>query len=235
MQELQTSSEVETIGQKRTIKKRARARTKELIEAILIALVIAVILRIFVVQAYRVDSNSMADSMVEGDFIFINKFIYHFTEPAINDIVVFEYPLNPSKDFIKRIVAVEGQTVEINSKQLYVDGDPVMLPDRGKYIDPEMIPIDLAPRDYFGPKRVPTGHVFVLGDNRDNSQDSRDWGFLDKNLIKGKAMFVYFSWKPDPKAPKWSSPYIDKLVTIPFHTITHFPWRINWGHLLRTF
>jgi signal peptidase I len=217
------------------LKKRARARTKEMIEAILIALVIAAVLRIFVVQAYRVDSDSMSDTLVEGDFIFVNKFIYHFRNPAINDIVVFQYPLNPTKDFIKRIVAVEGQTVEIIGKKLYVDGRQVPLPGEGKYIDDKILHPEFSGRDYFGPKQVPVGQVFVLGDNRDNSQDSRQWGFLDRNLIKGKAMIVYFSWKPDSKAPRWSAPYIDKLFILPFYALTHFPSRIQWERLLKTF
>jgi len=171
MQEIQNLSEIKTIGKARTQKLRARARTKELIEAILIALVIAVILRIFVIQAYRVDSGSMAGTMIPGDFIFVNKFIYHFQEPQVDDIIVFEYPLNPNKDFIKRVVAVEGQTVEIIGKQLYVDGEPVPMPPEGKFIDDEVIPAEFSNRDYFAPKQVPVGHVFVLGDNRDNSDD----------------------------------------------------------------
>jgi signal peptidase I len=235
MQNTQSVSQVETIGKSRTQKKRARARTRELIEAILIALVIAAILRIFVIQAYRVDSDSMAGTMVEGDFIFVNKFIYYFQDPAAGDIIIFEYPLNPSKDFIKRIVAVEGQTVEIVGKQLYIDGLAESLPEDAKFIDDNVLPPDYSPRDFFGPKEVPVGHVFVLGDNRDNSQDSRNWGFLDISKIKGKAMFTYFSWKPDPNAPKWGPPYIDKLVTIPFYNLAHFPWRVNWGRLFKTF
>lgn len=233
MQETQSFPKVETIGKTRTLKRRARARTKELIEAILVALVIAVILRIFVVQAYRVDSDSMANSLGEGDFIFVNKFIYHFTDPAPNDVIVFSYPLNPSKDFIKRVIAVEGQTVEIIGKQLYIDGKPTPLPRNGKFSDERIIPPELSTRDFFGPKQVPAGHVFVMGDNRDNSQDSRAWGVLDKSLIKGKAMFVYFSWKNDPNAPKWGPPYFDKVFTIPIYNITHAPWRIQWGRLFK--
>ncbi len=235
MQDVQNVSNVKTIGQTRSQKRRARARIKDIIEAVLIALVIAVILRIFVVQAYRVDSNSMAGTMVQGDFIFVNKFIYHFGDPKVGDVIIFEYPLNPSKDFIKRVVAVEGQTVEIVAKQLYVDGEPVPLPKNARYTDDKIIPADFSNRDFFGPKQVRLGHVFVLGDNRDNSEDSRNWGFLDKNLIKGKAVFTYFSWKPDPNAPQWGPPYIDKVVTIPFYNIIHFPGRVNWGRLFSTY
>jgi len=234
MQDVQDISQVNTLRQSRIRKKRLRARTKEIIEAVLIALVIAVILRIFVVQAYRVDSESMSNTLKEGDFIFINKFIYHFQEPQVGDIIIFEYPLNSSKDFIKRVIATEGQTVEIIGKQLYVDNEPVGLPDEGKISDFRIIPADLSTRDFYGPKQVPANHVFVMGDNRDNSDDSRMWGFLDKNKIKGKAMLVYFSWKKDSSAPKWSSPYIDKIFSIPFYNITHFPWRVNWTRLFKS-
>jgi len=130
-------------------------------------------------------------------------------------------------------VAVEGQTVEIIGKQLYVDGKPFAFPKDGKYASDQIIPPELSTRDFFGPKQVPAGHVFVLGDNRDNSQDSRAWGALDKKLIKGKAMFVYFSWEPDRDAPKWGAPYIDKIFAIPIYHITHFPWRIQWERLFR--
>jgi signal peptidase I len=235
MQEVQNVPNVTTIGQTRSLKRRARERIKDIIEAVLIALVIAVILRIFVVQAYRVDSDSMAGTMIRGDFIFVNKFYYHFGEPKAGDIIVFEYPLNPTKDYIKRIVATEGQTVEIIAKQLYIDGAPVQLPSEARFTDDKIVPAEFSNRDFYGPKEVPVGHVFVLGDNRDNSQDSRTWGFLDKSMIKGKAMFTYFSWKPDPNAPQWGPPYIDKIITIPFYNLVHLPSRVNWGRLFKTF
>lgn len=226
---------VQTIGRVRSIKRRARARVKEYIEAVLIALVIAVVLRVFVVQAYRVESGSMENTLHVGDFLFVNKYIYHFQEPEPGDIIVFKYPLNPTKDFIKRVIAVEGQTVEVVEKIVYVDDQPVTDPPEGKHIDSRLLPKELSTRDFFGPKIVPFGHVFVLGDNRDDSKDSRFWGFVSKEQIKGRAFFTYFSWIPDPNAPEWSSPYIDKIVTIPFYNITHFPWRVDWSRLFRTY
>ncbi|MFH1892750.1 MAG: signal peptidase I [Candidatus Zixiibacteriota bacterium] len=229
------SDAVATIGKTRMMKRRARYRVKEYVEAILIALVIASILRVFVVQAYRVESGSMEDTMETGDFVFVNKFIYHFRNPVPGDVIVFEYPLNPSRDFIKRVVAVEGQIVEIKSKQLFVDGQPVPDPVGAKHIDSRIIPSELSTRDHFGPKQVPPGQYFVMGDNRDDSRDSRFWGFVDLSKIKGKSMIVYFSWKDDPNAPEWSSPYIDKIVTIPFYNLINFPSRVGWSRLFKTF
>ncbi len=226
---------IATIARARTVRRRARSRIKEYIEAILVALVIAVILRVFVVQAYRVESGSMEDTLQIGDFLFINKFIYHLREPVQGDIIVFKYPLNPTKDFIKRVVATEGQTVYVVSKEVYVDGQLVPLPGEAKHSDRRLIPAELSTRDYFGPMQVPPGQLFVMGDNRDESRDSRFWGFVDKKAVKGRAFFTYLSWKPDPNAPKWSSPYIDKVFTIFFYNLTHFPWRIGWSRLFTTY
>ncbi len=233
MNELQPEA-VATFGRTRMIKRRARARAKDYIEAILIALVIAVILRVFVIQAYRVESGSMEDTLAEGDFLFVNKFIYHFRDPAPGDIIVFEYPLNPTKDFIKRVVATEGQTVEVVNKRLYIDGQEVADPLRAKHIDTKTLPPELSTRDFFGPKQVPPGQLFVLGDNRDDSRDSRFWGFVDKGAVKGKAVMIYFSWMPDPNAPKWTAPYIDKIFSMFFYNIAHFPSRIGWSRLFRS-
>ena len=217
------------------IKRRARARARDYIEAILIALVIAVILRVFVIQAYRVESGSMEEALQEGDFLFVNKFIYHFRDPAPGDIIVFEYPLNPSKDFIKRVIATEGQTVEVINKKLYINGQAVLDPPGAKHTDVKYLPPELSTRDFFGPKQVPPGQLFVLGDNRDDSRDSRFWGFVDKTAVKGKAVMIYFSWSPDPNAPQWSAPYIDKVFSITFYNIAHFPSRVGWSRLFRVF
>ena len=234
MSEIQAET-ITTIGRVRTEKRRAQARVKEYVEAVLIALVIAAILRVFVVQAYRVESGSMENTLQVGDFLFVNKFIYHFRDPAPNDIIVFEYPLNPAKDYIKRVVAVEGQTVEVVAKKVYIDGKLAAEPELAKHIDSKYLPVELSARDYFGPKQVPPGQLFVMGDNRDDSKDSRFWGFVDKRQVKGRTFLIYFSWKADPNAPQWSSPYIDKVFTIFFYNLVHFPWRIGWSRLFRTF
>jgi signal peptidase I len=223
---------VQTITAARLASRKKQTFVKEYIEAVLIALVIAVILRMFVVQAYRVNSGSMESTLLTGDFIFVNKFSYYFSEPKVGDIIVFEYPLNPSKDFIKRIVALPGQKVEIVDKNLYVDDE--LVPDAGGVIhrDPEIIPELFSPRDNFGPFEIPAGQYFVLGDNRDDSQDSRFWGFLESKYIKGKGMFIYWSWEPDSNAPTIGPPlYIDGLISSILYNIVHFPGRIRWERL----
>lgn len=213
------------------MRRKIKGTSREYLEAILVAVVIAVVLRAFVAQAYRIPSDSMTDTLLVGDFILVNKFAYHFREPQPGDILVFKYPLNPSKDFVKRCIAVEGQTVEIRDKTVYVDNQMTPNPPGVRFTDPHVIKADLSNRDNFGPLTVPPGSVFVLGDNRDDSKDSRSWGFLDKSMIRGNAMIVYWSWAPDPNAPRWESPYIWPLLSIPFYNLAHFPSRVRWDRI----
>jgi len=201
------------------------------IEVLFLALLIAFLLRTFIVQAYKLPSSSMEDSLLSGDFILVNKLHYRYNEPKPGEIIVFKYPLNPSKDMVKRVVALEGQTVEIRNKIVYVDGKMVPDPDLAKHSDPRILPVDYSARDNFGPVQVPAGHLFVLGDNRDDSQDSREWGFLDRSFIKGKAMIVYWSWTADPHAPRFRSPYITPLLEIIFYNLGHLGDRLRLGRI----
>ncbi|MEW6016139.1 MAG: signal peptidase I [Candidatus Zixiibacteriota bacterium] len=204
---------------------------REYFEVILISLGAAIFLRLFVVSAYRVDSSSMEDTLFEGDYIFVNKLAYSFGSPKEGDIVVFQSPLNPTKEYIKRIVALPGQTVEVVDKVIYVDNRLAEIYPHMKNSDPKILPMQLSFRDNFGPIQVPAGEYFVLGDNRDESQDSRFWGFLPKDKIRGKALFVYWSWVPDPKSPKWSFPYIHSVVQMGFYFISNFPSKTRWERL----
>ena len=201
------------------------------IEVLFLALLIAFLLRTFIVQAYKLPSSSMEDSLLSGDFILVNKLHYRYNEPKPGEIIVFKYPLNPSKDMVKRVVALEGQTVEIRNKIVYVDGKMVPDPDLAKHSDPRILPVDYSARDNFGPVQVPAGHLFVLGDNRDDSQDYREWGFLDRSFIKGKAMIVYWSWTADPHAPRFRSPYITPLLEIIFYNLGHLGDRLRLGRI----
>ena len=191
--------------QSATVRRDGRAKTlfREYTEAILPAIILFLVIRTFLFQAFRIPSASMEDTLAIGDFLFVNKFLYGakvpfldvrlpgIRDPKPGDIIVFKYPRDTRKDYIKRCVAVEGQTVEIRNKRVYVDGvlreEPFV-----KHTDPLTRPGDV--RDYLGPVVVPKGQLFMMGDNRDNSSDSRYWGFLDRNLIKGKALFIYWSW-----------------------------------------
>ena len=203
---------------------RAKARIKstfrEYVEALLLAIVLTVVIRGLVIQAFRIPTGSMEDTLLVGDFLFVNKMVYgseidigfggnrilYYRFPAIGepkpgDIIVFRYPDDPARDFIKRCVAVGGQVVEIREKVLYVDGRPREEP-YAVHKDPRVLPRETSRRDNFGPFQVPQGHLFMMGDNRDNSHDSRFWGALPRNLVKGKAMFLYWSWDADRRLPR---------------------------------
>ena len=187
---------------------------REWIQTVLIVLVVVITFRGVVAQAYQIPTGSMERTLLVGDYLYINKvlygseidigfgghrYFYHrfpaIRQPKPGDIIVFRYPVDVRQDFIKRCVAVGGQTVAIRDKVLYVDGvkrdEPFAVHD-----DPRVLPREISIRDNFGPYIVPAGHLFMMGDNRDNSSDSRVWGPLPTNLIKGKAMFTYFSWDP---------------------------------------
>ncbi len=205
---------------------------REYLETGIIALIAAVLLRVFVVSAYKVNSESMADTLLQGDYIFVNKLAYEYGgEPRVGDIVVFEYPNNPEKEYIKRIVAGPGQQVEVADKVLYIDGQVAEIPPLSKHIDKRIIPGDLSFRDNFAPYVVPAGQYFMMGDNRDDSQDSRFWGAVDRQYIRGKAVFVYWSWEPAQDTPGWESPYVDDVVLWIGHGLWNFPTHVRWDRL----
>jgi len=224
---------------------RKKSKFREYVEVIVISVVLALIVRTYIVQAFRIPSGSMEDTLLVGDFLLVSKFIYRFTDPKPGDIIVFKYPQDLKRDFIKRCVAIEGQTVQIIDKVLYIDGKSVANPPQSKFVDPKTYASDLSTRDNLGPVKVPPGHLFMMGDNRDNSRDSRYWGFLDKRLIKGKAFILYWSWKRlpgDPELSKWEGAIFRALPRFVFSffrvlvfDIVRSPWRIRWnriGHLI---
>ena len=192
-----------------------RSIIREYVEAALWALIITLFLRAFVIQAFRIPSESMKDTLLVGDFLFVNKFEYGpkipFThqrlpglrQPRRGDVIVFQFPQDPSKDFIKRCVATGGQSIEIRNKQVLVDGAALKEP-YAIHADPTVKPAGYEYRDNYGPYTVPTGELFMMGDNRDNSNDSRYWGSLDMDLVKGRAMFLYWSWDGEKNWPRWN-------------------------------
>lgn len=157
----------------------------------------------------------MKDTLLVGDHILVNKFIYGvknpFTgstwisikEPVRGDVIVFKYPRNPSQDFIKRVVGVGGDKIEIKDKKLFVNGSPFEL-QAANFRDPNIISREEGRRDNVGPITVPKGSLFVLGDNRDNSLDSRFWGFVNLKAVKGKAFMLYWSWNGDDFSVRWA-------------------------------
>jgi signal peptidase I len=180
---------------------------RENIEAIIIAVILALFIRTFVVQAFKIPSGSMETTLLIGDHILVNKFIYgiaipftdkkflQFVKPQRGDVIVFIYPEDPSKDFIKRVIAVEGDRLSIKDKRIFINGNQIEDP-YGVHKDPNIISSEggEANRDNFGPVTVPPHALFVMGDNRDRSYDSRFWGYVDLNKVKGKAFIIYWSW-----------------------------------------
>lgn len=183
-------------------------------EAILIAVILALFIRTFVVQAFKIPSGSMKPTLLVGDHILVNKFIYGvkipFTgitlipvkDPKRGDIVVFKFPEDPKKDFIKRVIAVPGDRVQIRNKKVYINDKPMEDP-YGTHIDPHTILDKVQPRDNLGPVTVPPNSFFVMGDNRDHSYDSRFWGFVKLSSVKGKAFIIYWSWDKENSGIRW--------------------------------
>jgi signal peptidase I len=181
-----------------------RSQTRDYIEAIAWAVVITLVLRTFVIQAFRIPSASMEDTLLVGDFLFVNKLEYgpkvpftHVRLPGLRrpergDVIVFQWPEDPSKDFIKRCVATGGQTLEVKHKEVFVDGAKLTEP-YAKHDSRVEEPAGYTTRDNFAPPTVAPGELFMMGDNRDNSNDSRFWGTVPMDYVKGRALFIYFS------------------------------------------
>jgi signal peptidase I len=181
---------------------------QEYSEAFVVAVVLAIIIRALFVQAFKIPSGSMQPTLLIGDHILVNKLIYgiripftdkrfpEFVQPRRGDVIVFVFPEDRTKDFIKRVVAVAGDTIEIRNKQLILNGQPVTNP-HARYSSNMVYPGDMNRRDNMKPETVPPGHLFVMGDNRDESHDSRFWGFVPLEDVKGEAFLIYYSAHPD--------------------------------------
>lgn len=223
------NSQIKKGMEKGTYKKKSTLRDS--VEAILIALVIALFIRTFVVQAFKIPSGSMIPTLDVGDHILVNKFSYglnifretyfglscpfgdinliSYRKPERGNIVVFKFPQDEKRDFIKRVIGIEGDLVEIKDKIVYINGVPQIEPyaiHRDTGIEARV----MSPRDNFGPVRVPEGNIFVMGDNRDGSHDSRFWGFVHVKKVKGKAFIIYWSWDSDNSWARWRR--IGKLI-----------------------
>ena len=194
-----------------------KSQLRDWTEALIVAAILALIIRTFVVQAFKIPSGSMEDTLLIGDHLLVNKFIYGtqlpfsddpvlaIRQPDRGDIIVFEFPEDKDKsyfkrrDFIKRVVGLPGDTIEIRNKNVFVNGE--------RYITPEAVYKDgnltAGPRDNMPPVTVPDDSYFVMGDNRDRSYDSRFWKFVDRSAIKGLAFIKYWSWDSEKFMPRW--------------------------------
>jgi signal peptidase I len=191
-----------------------KSKIREFIEGIIAAVLIALLITTFIVKMYKIPSRSMVPTLLVGDQLVVNKFIYgikipyfrntilSITDPQRGDIVVFIYPQDRSLDFIKRVIGTGGDKIEIKDKNIFINGK-LFTDNIGIYSDKMIYPASLQPRDNFGPVTVPRGSLFVMGDNRDESMDSRFWGFVDLKDVQGKAFIIYWSWNPDEQNIRW--------------------------------
>jgi len=221
-----------------------KSATREYYEAILVAVIFALFLRTFVFENFKIPSGSMENNLLVGDHLVVNKFIYgpHFNtfldkllpfrEPRRGDVVVFKYPENPRRDFIKRCIALPGDTVEVRQKQVYLNGtlqkEPYVIhKDPMTYPDSPMVPPSLRMRDNFGPFTVPPGTIFCLGDNRDNSLDSRFWGTVPRSYVKGRAVLIYWSFEAPRNDWQWRGigHRLKQLSDVVIHFFTKTRWR----------
>lgn len=230
--------------EKKEKKKREKTVFREYFELIVETAVFVFFVMTFVVQAFQIPTGSMEPTLLVGDFLLVNKFAY--TESVLPfeksvlpsrdlqrfDIVVFKYPRELSKDFVKRVIALEGETVEIKDKQVYINDSPIpeaykVHSDSQVYSKEGYYHYDEVIRDNFDPLTVPPGHCFVMGDNRDNSQDSRYWGCLPLHLVKGRPWVIYFSYKAERDA------YLKTSFRERLKKFVNFIPKARWGRLLK--
>ncbi len=217
---------------------------REYFESIVIAVILALFVRTWAVQAFKIPTGSMENNLLIGDHLLVNKFVFGpalgSAERAVlpmrdirrSDIVVFKYPDEPERDFIKRVIGLPGDTIELRNKKVYVNGQPLEEP-YVHFLEPannaqEVTSFDV--RERYGPVQVPADQYFVMGDNRDNSQDSRYWGFLPRAYIKGKALMIY--WSYDSGAPAAEDGGLGASVSRMVSVVTHFFTRTRWERLL---
>jgi signal peptidase I len=194
---------------------------REYSEALIVAVILALIIRTFVVQAFKIPSGSMEDTLLIGDHLLVSKFIYGvqfpwsddrylaLRHPERGDVIVFEFPEDKDKsyferrDFIKRVIGLPGDTVEVRNKQVFVNGELYTNPEE-IHKEASVVSSEYGPRDFMAPVTVPPGNYFVMGDNRDRSYDSRFWGFVAEPKIKGQAFIKYWSWDSEDFSVRWN-------------------------------
>jgi signal peptidase I len=222
---------------------------REYFESIVIAVILALFVRTWVVQAFKIPTGSMENNLLIGDHLLVNKFVFGPTPLAIGratlpvrpmrrgDIVVFKYPEEPDRDFIKRVIGLPGETVELRAKKIYIDSKPLDEPYVHFLTPPssdlqEVTSMDL--RERFGPVTVPPDRYFVMGDNRDNSQDSRYWGFLPRDYVKGRALVIYWSYESgrEDYVDEGLAASLQRLGSVAVHFFTRTRWE-RLFHLIR--
>ena len=215
----------------------------EYFESIVNAVILALFIRTFVVQAFKIPTGSMEENLLIGDHLLVNKFVFAPNQTALErallpagtikrrDIIVFKYPEEPDRDFIKRVIGLPGETVEVRAKKVYVNGTALdepyvhfLAPPSGPSAFHEVTSFDV--RERYGPVTVPANHYFVMGDNRDNSQDSRYWGFLPRENVKGKSLVIYWSYQAEREdyQDESAGATVKGLVSVFAHFFTRTRW-----------
>jgi signal peptidase I len=220
-----------------------KSTLREYFESIVIAVILALFIRTFVVQAFKIPTGSMEETLLIGDHLLVNKFVFGPTETAMErtllptgtirrrDVLVFKYPEEPERDFIKRVIGLPGETVELREKKVYINGTPLDEP-YVHFLTAPSVPSELHEvtsfdvRERYGPVTVPPNHYFVMGDNRDNSQDSRYWGFLPRENIKGKSLVIYWSYQAEREdyQDESAGATVKGLVSVFAHFFTRTRW-----------
>lgn len=225
--------------------RRKKSLFREYGESLVIAFILALIIKFFLIQAFSIPSGSMENTLLIGDYLLVNKLSFGIRNPFTNrvviplgqpergDVVVFIFPQDPSKDYIKRVIGLPGDKIQIINKKLNINGKLYETP-QAHYADSLVIPTPKSPiesaRDNFGPVVVPPNSYFCMGDNRDRSYDSRFWGFVPMDNLKGKAMIIYFSWE-GPPGESFLPAFLGGLKGL-----SHFSWdsqefRMRWDRL----
>jgi signal peptidase I len=220
-----------------------KSTLREYFESIVIAVILALFIRTFVVQAFKIPTGSMEENLLIGDHLLVNKFIFAPTASRLEqallpvasikrgDVIVFKYPEDPERDFIKRVIGLPGETVEVREKKVYVNGQALDEP-YAHYLLPVSTPSEFHEvtsfdvRERYGPVTVPADQYFVMGDNRDNSQDSRYWGFLRRDYVKGKALIIYWSYEAEREdyQEEGAGATIRGLASVFVHFFTRTRW-----------
>mgnify|MGYP001193205069 FL=1 len=226
-----------------------KSSAREYLESIVIAVILALFIRTFVVQAFKIPTGSMENNLLIGDHLLVNKFVFGPSDTGLErailpigtirrgDIVVFKYPEEPERDFIKRVIGLPGETIELREKKVYIDGKPLEESAYVHFLSPPSAPTDqhelttFDVRERYGPVTVPANQYFAMGDNRDNSQDSRYWGFLPRENIKGKALVIYWSYdsQPEDYVTNGAAAMVRNLASV----VVHFFSRTRWERMFR--
>jgi signal peptidase I len=223
-----------------------KSTVREYFESIAIAVILALFIRTFVVQAFKIPTGSMENNLLIGDHLIVNKFVFGPDGRGLDravlpmrdirrgDVIVFKYPEDPERDFIKRVIGLPGETLEVKDKRVYVNGTRLeepyvhyLEPPRGPSEYHEVTSFDL--RERYGPVKIPADKYFVMGDNRDNSQDSRYWGFLPREYVKGRALMIYWSYESETE--DYQQTGLGSTIKDLFSVVTHFFTRTRWTRM----